>query len=330
VKTARHQRSLVFELTSALDSFLDEYAYSGSPETERNYRQHLRPFREYCERAGITTLEEIDADFLRQYIKAQSRSTYTRKGHEDEPRRLASSTLAQRHAALNTFFNWCVNEGRLAASPMATVRRPRGEKRVRYALEPEEVRALLRASKEAPGILKHRDYALLLTFLGTGARLDEVRKMRWSDIHWGEVPNENDRRGRAVGYIVLYGKGRKERRARMSKELRRALRRWKDVCPQIPGDYVWVSLRRTQMSKQGIWSMLKNLAKYAGVDTNVHAHRFRHTFAAQFTAANRDVFATSRRLGHERIKTTEDYLHSLGVDYGTDESYKTPDEWLHA
>ena len=73
--------------------------------------------------------------------------------------------------------------------------------------------------------------------------------------------------------------------------------------------------------------MLKNLGKYANVE-NVHPHRFRHTYAAEWWTANRDLYALKNLLGHSRLQTTEIYLRSLGLEYGTGPEYKTPDSWL--
>lgn len=315
MKRERAKQPSRFELNVALDSFIDEYAYSGSRNTERHYREHLRPFREWAVKNQVAGLDEVTADDVRHYLREQRDHTYVRKGHEDEPRTLARSTLIQRYSSLHTFFEWCVTDGRLLVSPMANIKRPKPEANARFAFSRDEAKRLVKFAGDAPGNLKYRDTALILIALGTGARASELLGMRWPDVHWAE------------GYIVVNGKGAKERRLRLGKDARRALKKWQDVAPPIAGGYIWVTIRRTRMSLRGMWMWMHKLGEYAGVE-NCHPHRLRHTFAAEFTTMNRDVYATKARLGHSKLATTEGYLHSLGVDYGLDESYRTPDSWL--
>ena len=307
-----------FDISSALDTFLDERAYHGSGLTESNYRFNLKPLRAFFEQRGITLLEEVTPEVMRQYLKEQRSATYTLKAPKGQipiPRSLSTSTLQQRYAIASAFFTWCERDGRLEESPMAKVARPKGEVLARQAFTPAEAKRLLQASKEAPGNLAIRDYALLRTFLSTGARVSEVAGMRWTDINWAE------------GVILVYGKGRKERRVKMSNDLRRDIQRWQDVCPRITGEWVWVTLRRTQMNRKAMYMWFRNLGGYAGVE-HTHPHRLRHTFAAEFQRENRDIYATKTRLGHTKVATTEIYLQSLGVDYGMDESYRDPSAWL--
>lgn len=294
--------------------YLDQLAYEGSACTERNYRTQLAPFERFCDQRKITTLEGISPDTVRAYLKAEQHAV-VRLGGRDTDRTIGRSTLIARYSVLRVFLEWCVTEGHLPANPMATVPRPKREKRIRHAFTAEEVRRLLTASKEADGKLAARDHAIVTALLGTGARASELLGLTWANVKWDE------------GYFVVFGKGAKERRLRMGKPLRTALRKWRDAAPKIPGDWVWVTTRRTPMSLATLEGMCRRLGEYADVP-NCHPHRFRHTFAAEFTRLNRDVVATKARLGHARISTTEEYLHSLGVDHGLDESYKTPDEWL--
>lgn len=317
---ATKRNPLLPGITAAALSFLAERGYDGSPATARNYRAQLAPFLAYCEAEAITALEDVEPDFIRAYLRHEQDARRSRR-RDGPPERISRSTLRMRHTVLSIFLSWCVEEGKIKASPMLTVSKPRGEKRLRHGFDRETCQKLLATAKEAPGFLAHRDTAIILLLLDTGARASELANLKWSDVHWGEST------AGGLGFIEVYGKGRKARRLKLGKEARRALRRWQEVAPKIEGDWVWVTIRRTKLTADALRDMCQRLGEYAGVE-HVHPHRFGHTFAAEFTRANRDVYATKARLGHEKLATTEMYLHSLGIDYGADDTYKTPGEWL--
>lgn len=190
---------------------------------------------------------------------------------------------------------------------------PKEEKRVRTATPRDNWQKMLAEARGARGILKYRDPAIILLAVGTGARSGEIRALRIPEIDWN------------AHTLILHGKNQEDRRARMGRPLERALREWLRHRPEQPHDFVFISERGKPMSADLLWAMISNLSRYAEVG-HAHPHQLRHTFAAEFTASNRDILATSRRLGHRRVSTTERYIQSLGVDYGLDENYRTPDE----
>ncbi len=315
------RRSSAPGLTVAVESFLTERGYEGSPHTVATYRCMLTPFVDYCASQGVTAFSGITADLIRDYLRFEAEAIRPRRNNAIAPARITRSTLQMRYTVLAVFLRWCVTEGKLRTYVMATVAKPRGESLLRHAFTHAECRLLLKTAKESPGILAHRDFAIVTVLLDTGARASELANLTWADVHWGGGEE------RGLGHIDVYGKGRKMRRLTLGTEARRALRRWSEVAPKIAGNWVWTSTRLRQLTAGGVLAVLKRLGEYAGVE-NVHTHRLRHTFAAEFTKQNRDVFATKARLGHAKVETTVGYLNSLGADYGADASYKTPGEWL--
>ncbi|MBA2708324.1 MAG: tyrosine-type recombinase/integrase [Gemmatimonadaceae bacterium] len=305
-----------FELSDAIASLLDEYAYEGSAKTHSFYADNVgRALGGYLAARGVVTLEAVTRDHVRDFLIAEKRRTYTRHGQPDVHHLISNSTLRHRYGAARRFFGYCVERGWIAHSPMEGMRAPRKEKRAVFPFSQDEARRLVRYASQASGWLGKRDRALILLMLGTGARADEVLGVAPGCINW---PKRE---------IVLHGKGGKDRRMRLGPELYRALREYDAVRPKLPGNLWWVTQRNTRLTYPAFWMVVKHLGEYAGVEDS-HPHRFRHTFATEFTAANRDIRATQRRLGHEKIQTTENYLHALGVDYGLEDGYRTPDIWL--
>lgn len=297
-----------------MDAFYSERSYTGSPKTEANYRNHLEPFAEYCDQAGIGSLVEISPDVCRLYLQHEAKRTYRRRG-DTEDRPVSRSYFIQRYAALKTFFNWCVEDGRLPVSPMAHVKRPREEQRLRPVIGEDDFALLVRNARAGAGWLGMRDEAILRVLVDTGARAGELLAMTARCIDW------------KASTIVLHGKGSKDRTMAMSAPTRRALRDYMENPrrPRLPGDPVWVTLRRKPLGASALAAILHALEGYAELDYRITPHMFRHTFAAEFTRLNHgNIKATKERLGHSKIATTERYIASLGGGYGLGNEFVTP------
>lgn len=319
----RRTNPIGYELRNAVDEWLEEVRYQHSENTHRNYADQVgRVLISWLQQRGISRVDEITRQIMVEYLNAQRSATYTRRGQPNIVRRLSSRSVELRYDGASRFLRWCVERGYLRESPLAGVPRPRVEQKQVFAFSRGEVKRLLRAASMAPGALAYRDRAMVVTLLGTGARASELVAMsvtctrcKGSCIDWAR--NE----------LVLHGKGGRDRRMRVGREMRKALREWVDIRPVIPGGWIWVTHRRTVFTKHSLWQWAKLLGEYADVD-NVHPHRFRHTFAVEFYEAHQNIKALQHRLGHSSPSITERYLRSLGVDYGLDDSFTTPDEWL--
>lgn len=298
-------------------------SYSLSESTYRYYRDHvLRAFCDWLDAQGMAAVEDITREDVIAFLRDQRKHTFSYKNQEHVVRTISQRYFEQRFYAVRRFFNWCVEQRYLEVSPMATIRPPRGEKRVRYAFTQEEAVKLRQEARRASGILGLRDYAMVVTLLGTGARPGELCAMSTS---CARCPNGCI--DLANSAVVLHGKGSKDRRVRLGKDARTAIRLWLDKRPVVPGGWVWTTQRRTGFSVVSLNKWANKLGAYAGV-ANCHPHRFRHTFATQFYVAHRDIVALKNVLGHTKIATTEHYLRQLGIDYTFTQQYPTPDEWL--
>lgn len=198
---------------------------------------------------------------------------------------------------------------------MAKVAKPRAPQPLRQGYAKEELTLLLQYAAKAPGWLKVRDRAIVVTLVGTGARAMELLAMRPEDIDWKRRT------------ILLHGKGKKDRRVPRGRKVFRALQDYYKVRPATPWLEAWCTQRRTRMNYAALNSMIKNLGGYAGV-RDVTPHRFRHTFATEHYRANRDLIALKAALGHSKVETTMTYLRGLGLDFALDAEHPSPDKWL--
>src|SRR5208337_3996010 len=67
-------------------------------------------------------------------------------------------------------------------------------------------------------------------------------------------------------------------------------------------------------SAEKIAKAFKYIVRKAYGDTRYSVHDLRHGFACRHYLAGRDIYATSKALGHASVAVTETYLRSLGME----------------
>jgi integrase/recombinase XerD len=119
---------------------------------------------------------------------------------------------------------------------------------------------------------------------------------------------------RAEGFIRIIGKGDKERLVPVSQ---RALKEIDLYLPdrnalniQIESeDILFLNRRGKMLSRVMVFTIIKDLAKAAGIHKTISPHTFRHSFATHLVEGGADLRAVQEMLGHESITTTEIYTH---------------------
>ena len=119
-------------------------------------------------------------------------------------------------------------------------------------------------------------------------------------------------------YILIYGKGRKERIVPKSPIISKWLIKYfvardKQFFCREAEDYVFLSKNGRKLTEEAICKFMKQAAIAVGVNPNVRVspHTCRHTFAHQQLKNGLDLYSLSRLLGHESISITQVYLESI-------------------
>ena len=226
--------------------------------------------------------------------------------HLEKQRGNCPATRNARLAAIHAFARYVAAhapEHMATCQSLLAVPFKRSTTRVVEYLEGAEFRAMLEAvdPKSRQG---RRDRALLLTFLNTGARVQEILDLRPTDI-------QLDRPLR----IRLFGKGRKERLCPLWSQTADALRAV--VTDATLGDQSTEKLFRNRrgepLTRFGVGHILKAYARRAQASTpsisrkRVHPHTMRHTAAVHLLQAGVDLVSISHWLGHASVETTNRY-----------------------
>jgi integrase/recombinase XerD len=213
---------------------------------------------------------------------------------------LKRTTVARKAAALRRFYGFLQDEGLRADDPSPALPRPAGGRPLPRILGHEAVEALFaeieRRGREAPGAASARLSALVELLYGSGMRATELVSLPRHAIH----PDRP--------FLILRGKGAKERLVPISDRARAAVAAW---AAMVPRDSPWLfPSGKSHLSRVRLHQMLKELAAAAGVPPErVSPHVLRHAFATHLLEGGADLRALQMLLGHADIATTQIYTH---------------------
>jgi integrase/recombinase XerD len=226
---------------------------------------------------------------------------------QDELRRLGEawlplkrSSVARKAAALRRFYGFLHDEGLRSDDPSAALPRPAGGRPLPKILDHKAVDALFeeldRRRRDEPGAAALRLTALVELLYGSGLRATELVSLSRHAIH----PDRP--------FLILRGKGARERLVPISDRARAAVALWATL---VPRDGLWLfPSGRSHLSRVRLHQLLKELAAAAGVPPErVSPHVLRHAFATHLLEGGADLRALQLLLGHADIATTQIYTH---------------------
>lgn len=212
----------------------------------------------------------------------------------------SAATALNKHKALQQFFKWLMlDEQEIEQSPMLRVRQPKTPKRLIPIIRDEDTKKILQTC-QGKEFIQLRDEAIIRLLYNTGARLSEVANLRLDDVDL------------SLDTVRYHGKGAKNRRVRIGPKTARAISRYLRARSSHRGfglSELWLAVRGAQpLHANGIKLMLKRRGLRAGLD-NVHAHRWRHTYAHEWKLAGGDTGDLMLLLGW----TSEDMPRHYGA-----------------
>jgi integrase/recombinase XerD len=232
------------------------------------------------------------AAFLDHLEKDRGNSVRTRNA------RLATIHSLFRYAALRHPEHLQDIERVLAISPKRSDRTP-----VTF-LHEHEIDALL-AAPDRTTWTGRRDHAMLLTATQTGLRASELTGLNCGDLHLAAGP-----------HLSCRGKGRKQRITPLTQITVAVLRVWLSERAGHPDDPLFPTSRGQRLSRDGLERRLTKHVTAAAQrcpslhEKNITPHTLRHTAAMQLLHAGVDTTVIALWLGHERVDTTQIYLHA--------------------
>jgi integrase/recombinase XerD len=213
---------------------------------------------------------------------------------------LKRATVARKAAALRRFFAFLQDEGFRADDPSAALPRPAAVRPLPRMVEHGAVDALFaeieRRLRESPGPASLRLSALIELLYGSGLRASELMSLPRNAFR-ADQP-----------FLILSGKGGKERLVPVSDRARAAIAAW---AATVDRDSPWLfPSGKKHLSRVRLFQLVRELAAAAGIPPErISPHVLRHAFATHLLEGGADLRALQLLLGHADIATTQIYTH---------------------
>jgi len=225
-------------------------------------------------------------------------------------RGLAPATAARRRAALRQFYRFALGEGWRADDPSRRVEAPRQGRSLPKVLSRGEVDRLIAAAAARDGAQGLRLACMVELAYASGLRISELTGLTLAAL------------ARDPAYLIVKGKGGKERLAPLNAAARTAVKAYLEVRPaflpkgapntQKPAS-PWLFPSRGKagrLTPRRFAQLLDEAAADAGIDpARVSPHVLRHAFATHLLEGGADLRVVQTLLGHADIGTTQIYTH---------------------
>jgi len=272
------------QITTFLDALWLEHGLSDN--TLAAYGSDLKQFDQWLEKK---TLLDVDHAALAAFLLERQR--------QGSSNRSAARALS----SLRRFYAHAVREKLIDSDPTQLIDAPRLGRILPGSLSEQDVERLLQAP-ETVHALGFRDRAMFELLYATGLRVSELVDMTFQQVNFRQ------------GCIRVIGKGDKERLVPVGEVAMDWLERYlagarQDILGGRQSDFLFVTARGSNMTRQAFWHIIKRYAKTVGIDQSLSPHTLRHAFATHLLNHGADLRVVQLLLGHADLSTTQIYTH---------------------
>ncbi|MBW0149808.1 MAG: tyrosine recombinase [Phenylobacterium sp.] len=223
-------------------------------------------------------------------------------------RGLAPATAARRRASVRQFYRFVLGEGWRTDDPSRRVDAPRKGRPLPRTLDRAEVDALIAAAAARDGAQGLRLACMVELLYASGLRVSELTALPLAIL------------ARDPAYLIVKGKGGKERLAPLNATARAAVKAYLEVrqtfLPKGDAANPWLFPSRGKggrLTPRRLAQLMDEAAADAGIDpARVSPHVLRHAFATHLLEGGADLRVVQTLLGHADIATTQIYTHLAG------------------
>ncbi len=285
-------------VSSFLQHLIVEKGFSQN--TSSAYRNDLSQFAEFLQQNGVgggkgsdsVDWTAVDIDTLNHYIT----DLRERKGYRN-------ATSARKVASVKSFFGFLAENAIITEDPTESLGTPKVGRSLPKYLSEEEVGRLLDEGYKPATNEGQRDAVMMELLYATGLRVGELVSLNVGDVNAEE------------SYVRCLGKGSKERIVHLYpkalQELKKYMKQSRLVMLGKRKDEqaLFVNHRGERLTRQWVWSVLKNYAQSAGIKSSITPHTLRHSFATHLLQNGASLRHVQELLGHSSISTTQVYTH---------------------
>lgn len=219
---------------------------------------------------------------------------------------LSARSQARVASGIKSFYTFLLYNDIIEHNPTELLELPKIGKHLPEVLSLDEIERM----EDAIDLSKNegqRNLAIIEMLYGSGLRVSELINVKLSNINIDKK------------YILIEGKGSKQRLVPLSDESLKQLNYWLidrnklDIKPKCE-DYLFLNRYGRPLTRVMILVIIKDLAAKAGIKKTVSPHTLRHSFATHLLEGGANLRVIQMMLGHEDLATTEIYTH-LNLQY---------------
>ena len=217
--------------------------------------------------------------------------------------RLGDEIKGTKWSAINTFFNFLMQEDYIDTNPMVKTKRPKVKTKHEIVyLTQEEIQSVLDSIEEnARPMLKNRDLCIVSLGLSTGLRVSAITQINVEDIDF------------TTNKIKVIEKGNVTKEVGFGNKMRAILLNWikdREVYFEVDDTgALFVSQQNKRMCTDAIRDLITKYTSH--LNKHIAPHKLRSTAAMNLVQAGADVLTIQAVLGHENINTTLRYVQAV-------------------
>lgn len=284
--------------------------------TALSYQKDLELFDKFLQKKSLFGFEH-DKQVVIEYLFDLDRSG------------LKTSSVARKISCLKSFYKFLEQERVVKKNPVFEIESVKREKKLPKYLTEQEIFKMLETVNLDQSEFGIKLATMLEIMYSAGLRVSELVSLKISDLNFENNQLKN--------YLIVKGKGGKERIAGLNKASLKILEKYLTLRNEIGlSDCKWLFVGNTRscktiksknkivkidiknlnkvkhLTRQRFHSMLKELAIKAEIEpSRVHPHVIRHSFASHLLNNGIDLRLLQELLGHSDIATTEIYTHIM-------------------
>ncbi len=214
---------------------------------------------------------------------------------------VTTRTTARILSSLRQFYGYFLRENRIETDPTALISTPKMSRDLPQSLTEMDVEALLTAPQIAQP-RGQRDKAMLEMLYASGLRVSELVDLKFEQVNLSQ------------GLVQIVGKGGRERLVPIGEEAMESFEKYINNGREMllsgrQSDYIFVTNRGTNMTRQAFWHIIKRYAFHAQITKSLSPHTLRHAFATHLLNHGADLRVVQLLLGHVNLSTTQIYTH---------------------